>query len=510
MLFIDKYKPTNQKDLFNQLCVNKIKSWAKNLTNNEYKKILYLHSDFNNCGKKASVRILFKKYNIINIDSDSLRNADNLINICKSVPSYNSYNLSVFDSGNKNKSEGNILLINNIKHCDKTIHQFIDILYNSENRNIPIILLCNDKSIRNKFTLDFEITFIDFIKPTLGDLYKLTSRINDTEKLSLTHEEMLNIINTSLFDTCQLLHILEHVKYNSNGKNVNLNILKKDNDIDMSEKMEYIFNFNNEFNYDTLDELTQVDTNLIISNIYQNYIKLFLQDKKKKNDKQQIEELELVSKISDTFCFSMSEMESELFSHEHYEYNSLISCITPVYFLHEYNKQNVNKFEKIKLISFKTINYNNSLSFSDLKGQLYKSNNNLYGNENNNSINNIITLSNDYYILWYVFNILIDALENINENQKFITDFVWNYSLFEGNNNINKIIYKKDELKIDVSLFKKFLNSFTFKKKIKVTHDNIIINALKENILTEFKNNKTTTIDNLIYNLDDIWKCLKN
>lgn len=515
MLFIEKYKPTNQRALFNQVCVNNIKKWIKALTNDDnFKKILYLHSEHNSCGKKSTIAILFKKYNIVNIDSDSLRNTDNLINVCKTIPSFNSNSLSIFDCNIKNKHEGNIVFINNIKHCDKTINQFIDLLYKTELRNIPIILTCNDKTIRNKFNVEYETTFIDFNKPTLNDFYKIASQINDAEQLSLNHDEIIKVIETTLFDINQLFHILEHIKYNANGKNVDLDTLKKDNDIDMTNKMEYLFDFNNEYNYEFLEEITQSDTNLIISNIYQNYIKLFLQDKKKKNDEKIIEELDLLSKISDTFCFSMpSEMDNDLFSNEHSEYNSLISCITPVYHLHEYNKKSTDKFEKIKLISFKTINYNNSLSFSELKSQFYKNNNNLYGNENSDAINNIISLSNDYYILWYVFNIVIDAIENIklNDNYKqFITDFVWNYTLFEGNNNINKIIYKKEELKLDLSLFKKFINSFTFKKKIKTVSDNDIINDIKDNILTKFKNNKNTSIENLIYNLDDIWECLKN
>ena len=76
-LFATKYKPTNQKLLFNQECVKQIKNWIKNLQN-DFKKVLYLHGTSSSCGKKTTLSLLFKNYNIIYIDSDELRHADNL------------------------------------------------------------------------------------------------------------------------------------------------------------------------------------------------------------------------------------------------------------------------------------------------------------------------------------------------------------------------------------------------------------------------------------------------
>jgi hypothetical protein len=505
MSFSDKYKPTNQKSLFNQPCVNNIKKWIKNLSISEcYKKILYLNGP-NSCGKKTTINILFKNYNIITIDSDELRRNEHYNNILNNIPSFLCNNLTLFDK-NSNKKLGNILFINNISHCEKTILQFINELY--INHNIPIILTCNNDTFQKKFETDYNTTFINFYKPSLQDFVILTSNINTSENLSLSNDEIDKIIKSTFFDINQLFYILEHIKYNEKSKDINLDNLKKDHDIDMSEKMDRIFQFN-DYNFNTLESWVQADSNIICNNIYQNYLKLFIKetDTKKSQIKDldlesQIKDLDLIANVCDSLC-NYNSQELDTFSDEYNLFNPIISCIKPIYLLHDYKKQTGVTYPNINLTTYRAINYNQNIN--DFKPLLYNNTIKLYNNAINK--NDIFTLLNDNSMLIDIINNLLKKKDK--ESELYLTDIIWNYNLVEGNDNINKISYKEHELKIELTLFKKYINGFNFKKKVKLLNESNIKNNIKQKIL-ESNHNKKSSFDNLIYNLDDIWTCLKS
>ena len=89
--------------------------------------------------------------------------------------------------------------------------------------------------------------------------------------------------------------------------------------------------------------------------------------------------------------------------------------------------------------------------------------------------------------------------------------------LFETNENINKIKYNHDEITIDIKIFKKYMNIFTFQnnsKIMKLQTENVIKHLLKEKIVhlqnKKIVNNKMSEIDKLTYDLSDIWSCMKN
>jgi predicted AAA+ superfamily ATPase len=145
-ILCDIYTPQTQKALFNQNCISEIKKFIKDNLNNtkkEYKQILFLNGP-SGCGKTATINVLFKNYNIINIDSDNIRVIDNISDIVAGIPAFDSQNLLFLEKKPSKSHLGNLLLIKNAQHCEKSLSTFLEHLYVKCKRNIPIII-SNDK-----------------------------------------------------------------------------------------------------------------------------------------------------------------------------------------------------------------------------------------------------------------------------------------------------------------------------------------------------------------------------
>jgi hypothetical protein len=570
------YKPQNQKSLFNQTCVSEIKKFIKELTSQNHKKILFLNGP-TGCGKKVTMSILFKNYNLIHIDADNIRFLENISDIINGISSFGSQNLSQFEKKPTKSHIGNILVLNNIQHCEKTLLPFLDTLYIKYNRNIPIILVCNKQQIRQRFKSEFSTTFIDFLQPTNEELKELINMVNVSHKLKLSKESIQKIIETSMYDIHQVFHILEYLQLNkhpdvvractrqdpdvvractSQGVNDDINIitnLQKDHDVDLHNKMEYLFDFTKEFNFQKVDELTQADSSVISNTIFQNYTKLINEFNNTVPDLVRVRDMEMLADISNSLCNDLNDVVFDLQNHSdtinYNSYYNIINCVEPIYKLHE-NKRNVHLLEEnvhsvknekqIVIENFKNYNYNNINSFEELKTLTFNSSNNIHGDKDGNKILFLHHNKNDLWILINTFTQVIINInktletkkrnikleENINiikkdknalEQVTLIVDTIWDYTLFETNENINKIKYNLDEITIDIKIFKKYINIFTFQnnsKVMKLSTENVIKHFLKEKIVhlqnERIGNNKMSEIDKLTYDLSDIWSCMKN
>jgi hypothetical protein len=553
----EMYKPQNQKSLFNQTCVSEIKKFIKELTSQNHKKILFLNGP-TGCGKKVTMSILFKNYNLIHIDADNIRFLENISDIINGISSFGSQNLSQFEKKPTKSHIGNILVLNNIQHCEKTLLPFLDTLYIKYNRNIPIILVCNKQQIRQRFKSEFSTTFIDFLQPTNEELKELINMVNVSHKLKLSKESIEKIIETSMYDIHQVFHILEYLQLNKHPDVVNddINIitnLQKDHDVDLHNKMEYLFDFTKEFNFQKVDELTQADSSVISNTIFQNYTKLINEFNNTVPDLVRVRDMEMLADISNSLCNDLNDVVFDLQNHSdtinYNSYYNIINCVEPIYKLHE-NKRNVHLLEEnvhsvknekqIVIENFKNYNYNNINSFEELKTLTFNSSNNIHGDKDGNKILFLHHNKNDLWILINTFTQVIINInktletkkrnikleENINiikkdknalEQVTLIVDTIWDYTLFETNENINKIKYNLDEITIDIKIFKKYINIFTFQnnsKVMKLSSENVIKHFLKEKIVhlqnERIGNNKMSEIDKLTYDLSDIWSCMKN
>lgn len=530
------YKPSNQKNLFNQSCVTNIKKWLKNLSSsNNYKKILFIYGS-NGCGKTSTLDLVLKNYNIYNIDQDSIRVNDVIIDLISTLPEYNS---SVIQTIQKSTLLGNIILIddNNIKNSERLICNFIENLYDIYKKNIPLIVCSSDQSFRHKFKSSYDNTFIDFNSVSHIELYTLIKNIfNDKKKHTLlTDENINNIIETSQYNLHQVYHIIEHVLSLSLEENSQLNLdnLKKDNDIDLNNRIKELYNLNKRYNFTNIYELMDVDTYVVNANIFQNYLQFYNNNNNIiSHDPNYVcmdmDQLEYMSLSCDSFCNNVYDNLFETDANY-----TIINGMKPLYYLHEYKNKyfNSNKSD-ISLEHFSGFTHNFIINFNELEKFRYESFNNLNNDKNK-------TLILDTKCLWEYINIVNENLKivheclnikkrnvkyemyiellkknNVYDKYMYIINTIWCYTLFETNQNILKTKYKKENININLRIFKRLLNIFSFQSNnLKTCVENLIKDELILKIIElQNKNNLVIAdnVNNMMYDLSDLWTHLKN
>jgi len=571
MLFSKKYKPNTQKSLFHKDVVNHIRKWIKMLEelsefNKSLKQILFIYGPIG-CAKSVTIDCLFKGYNLIEIDSDNIRSSDKINDILDLILNFNDLTLMNIDKINhKNKKDKqNILLIDNIESCEKSLENFIELIHKKHNKNIPIILICNNKKFCDIFTCYSNCTSLEFKKPSLLELTKLTNDINKQECLNLSKEDIKLLIDKSQFDIRQLLFILEQWTY---CKSIQISSQEqitfqefiesmglKDRDLDLFEKLNYIFEKDN-YDLKNLIQISSTEPQIISNCIYQNYVTFYTNNKTSNlSSIDNIKVLENYSKIMDSISLSNT-IHNEIYEHQNWDlYNNYMfsSCIEPSYYLKlnsnilsEYiNTNNVSN----SILQFKDISYNFIKSYEEVKKICKNNNYNSLLKSKNNSYN-LITNFESCVIL---VNIIIMCIKNLNEyfntNKKgknttkkeklflcnnintdpakksleIIVNNIYYYKLFEIDLDqfiINKSKYINDDIikeninQIDLRVFKRLLNIFTFDESNKLFKSNIEISIqykLLQLLVDEF--NKDTQSQNFVkqeiengtINLDDIW-----
>ena len=183
-----KYKPTTQKALFHKDVVNHIKKWIRMIEKDakedlDVKHILFIHGPIGS-SKTVTVECLFKGYNLIDIDSDHLRSAEKITETISGIVGFREVTLANIEKWNhKNrKDKSNILFVDNLELCDRGIENFIETLYNKYNINIPVILVCNSSKYKEIFINYQNCTFLEFKRPSLLELTKLSNEICKNEK----------------------------------------------------------------------------------------------------------------------------------------------------------------------------------------------------------------------------------------------------------------------------------------------------------------------------------------
>lgn len=478
-----RYKPTTQKQLFNQPIINNIKNWLNSITDTK-KYILLLHGPVNS-GKSITLSILLKSYNIINIEHDNIT-SDNkdFINF---IPSYNQLLV--------NKIQKNIALIENIELIDKdkNFNNFLEFFLISKNENTPIILVCNNDATKKKYNdiitklCSDNIVFntIDFLKPTLYDLRKIFDNIKKDYKIDIKYEDMKDIIELSEYNISQFFHICELINLNKNEcikKFIN-NFKKIEKDIDLNEKMLYLTDSNIEFN--TFDSFFISSDPLCISkNLYQNYLSFY-------------------NNIDNTFDIINSISQSDIFEYhifndqywELYDELSIISCIIPSFYI------KTTQEIKLKVFSpYKHVSYNINNSFNEIVANSTNTTYNYFYDDNlffkfDNTFNYYLktiltknleqitnyyddfilpykkksvktTTDDKYFIFFFIKNTNDTIVIKIKNCLYKLIDLIYIYKLYKITCDIEKILFLnnnieniKDNLKyIDLSITKRFLN----------------------------------------------------
>lgn len=569
MIFANKYKPTTQKSLFHADIIKHIKKWIKTVedihnSNKNAKFILYLYGPIG-CAKSVTIECLFKSYNIIPINSDNLRSVDKLNDILDLILDFTELTLEHFGNLSSRK-KGNILLIDNIEFCEKNLENFINVIHGKYNRNIPIILISNNKKYLDMFIDYPNCTNLEFKPPSLLELTKLLNVINKNESLNLTKENIKVLIQKSQFDIRQLLFILEQWYYTNSIKTSEnkttfddfINALGlKDKDIDLYEKLLYLFNKDTphtlNFNCKNIIQICSSEPQIVSNSIYQNYINIYTSTKTSnlsQHDNLQI--LNNYANLMDSISFANT-IQNEIYENQNwhlYNHYTIASCAIPAYYLHLNTKilSNYTNLNNYQFIQFKDISYNFLKSYEEVKTlcRINQCNSN-YNYKNCYSY--ILTNVESCYTMITVMIKCIDVLNDyFNANKKgknttkkeklllcnnietdpakksldIIINNIYYYKLFEIDLDqfiINKSKYINDEIikeninLIDLRLFKRLLNIFTFDDSHKKFKSNIEISIqykLLQLLITEFNTEKQNIvkdqdIQNLTVNIEDIW-----
>jgi hypothetical protein len=285
MSFAEKYKPTSQKALFHKDIVSSIRKWIINLearveNKQSCRQTLLVHGP-TGCSKTSMIDILFKGFNTLTVDSNDIRNTDKMHDVISGIVGISDVTLANLGKHTA-KNKPNIVLVDNIELCDKSIVSFVEAVHSGI--NIPIIVISNEKKYIEMFksTSGKEFVAIEVNKPSLLELSKLVMDISAKENLMLTKDDAKSLIEHSMYDCRQLLFLLDQWNISKNFAGSDIpsflaSVSCKHVDLDLQEKLQYITT--TEYDTPSFLNLCMSEPSLISNNLYQNYPSLIDDDK---------------------------------------------------------------------------------------------------------------------------------------------------------------------------------------------------------------------------------------
>jgi DNA polymerase III delta prime subunit len=531
-MFASKYKPLTQKGLFHKDIVNHIRKWLKNIEElSEFHKpvtrALLLCGPIG-CGKSTTLEILLKGYNVINVNTSDLRTTEGIQEVVESIPSFKDVTLSNIGSRGT-KCKHNLLVIDNIESCEKSIVSFIDNIHKKKMINIPIVMMTSNSRLKSIFRDDANVLVAEMRKPTLLELTKMTNDINSTEKLCLEKKDIRSIVEHSQFDIRQLLFMLEQKKYSTESiEDFLSNIETKHADIDLIDKLSYIFDKSKPYDMHMTDFISLSEPMTIAGGIFQNYSKNMIG-------------LKNASDVADAISLS-NLMQSQMFNDQDwslYDMYAAMSCVIPCYYI---KQEKPDMSTPNPHVGFKDISYNFINSYEEVKRVMLT----LHSFK---SFVRPTTSIDDFFFMAKIFITNISKLneyfdqnkrgKNTSKQEKFdlcnnITDThvlqAWTniveqieyHNLYEIDVlKLDVQTYTSDELvmrdisRVDLRIFKRVLNIFTMdnsNKSLKSNVETALKYKLFKLLLSKISDHQTRTkqhndknIDTLVEDLDKIW-----
>lgn len=565
-MIAEKYKPTTQKALFHKDIVNHIKKWTKIIEkdakdNLNVKHILFIYGPIG-CAKTVTVECMFKSYNLIDVDINSLSTE-----LLQCIVGFNDLTLSNIDKWNSktNKEKSNIVLVDNLELCDKNIESFIDTIHNKHNINVPIILISNNTKYKEIFENYSNCTSIEFKKPSLLDLTRFMIDINKSESLNLTRENIKFLVEKSEFDVRQLLFLVDQwvltQKINCTFNDFTDSISVKHRDLDLSEKMSIIFNKDMKYNFKDIFVLASSEPQCLSNSIYQNYINntiptdikndetvennnIDMDEKSKNENNVNVKLMQNYSNMLDSLSFS-NVIQNEIYENQNWSlYDDYIcySTVIPSYYIKEISQIHKGNEYNLILSPFKDISYNFINSYEEVKRiSVANSYSKCLDTKGVPKYPIILDNSSCFIIVQIFLNCIeylnkyfdknkkgknttkrekLDLCNNMTSDElkwlNLLVQNIYHYKLFTINEQdfiLNMEKYKTDNYiqKVDLSIFKRFLNIFTMDDSHKVFKSNIemsiqykllqllIVNNEREKVVVK------QTDENIVIELSDIW-----
>lgn len=487
-LFSDRYTPTNLKQLFNRNIVAQIK---KKITNLNGKTLIIVNGPLG-CGKTVSIKLLLKKFNVINVNPDDC-----------------DCDFSFVESHQKTFSKNpTVILMDQAELFEKQVSDVVKKVLFEKGINVPIIVVTNNLTQHESFTKKEYIHFCSvysFGKPTLLELYKLIYDINVKETLNLKEDNIHEIIKVSNYDIQFIFNILEQwslVKTNFNS------FIRLYGQKDKIFSPDYLIPNAKICSFHTLFNNSLGHSFGVSNLIYENLPHL-------------VDNISMYSDISD--CMSYSEkIISDRYFWEIHDIHAINSCVIPLSIISKCERvinNDLRTFKDIPLNYLNSLNvvYNNTLnlpkdisSCSQICQLLLSSINHLseYANKtikmNNVSKKSIVQFCTS------------QTNTKIDEIIKYLVDNIMYFKLFEYTDyvplhNDNVQILKLFQ-NVKLNILNRFLNIFTL--NYKGTNKALSSKAeciLKYEIFNELIRIKQTTMTNTTeiqkhVDLSSIWK----
>jgi hypothetical protein len=390
---------------------------------------------------------------------------------------------------------------------------------------------------------------------------KLAMEINEHEKLRLSKTHLKVVIDRAESDIRQLIFLLEQLKLKVRGEtnieNLDLNqffdsMQIKMTDIDLSNKLEYLLNVDEDFDIDYSFNISFSEPQTISSNIYQNYL----------NNATTLEQsIDIIEDISYSSLINHIIFDQQFW--DLYESYTMYSCVLPSYYIKIKHQSNTS--EPLDIQPYKDISYNFLNSYQEVKrihmDNIINFNKKIYNKDTyksantNNDISHLISKSDTLFeplLCFDLAKLCISLIENINKyfdknkkgknttkkekfdlcdsiigkkeeaDVKYLVNILYTYKLFEIDldwiilhrktlENLDNV--KSNVNKIDLRVFKRLLNIFTMndnQKVLKSHTENALQYKILQNIIVDLNkisghSTKENYIDTLTMELDKIW-----
>lgn len=569
-MLIDVYAPNTQKSLFHKDIVAHIRKWIQNIqvlaeAKKPVKNILFLYGPIG-CAKTVTVDILFRGFNVYNIDPTELRSNEKINEIAAGVAGFNHRtlaNIERWNHKNQDKTKNNIVVVDNIELCERSIVSFVDTIHTKHKVDTPIVLICNNPKLKDLFSSYSNFTLLEFQKPSLLELTKLVTHINQAESLDLTKPQIKSIIEHSEFDARQLFFILEQWKLQ--GTKVPFddfieNVEKKHTDIDLTNKLIYLFDNSKAYDIDYTHRIASSEPYVISNGIYQNYPEVIDFYGQNDNNPKSINTCAVVAEqlsLGNTIHHAIfSEQSWDLF-----DFYTTAACVNPSYHIKQLqldaqNKSTTQSIETqlFKIISpFKDVSSNFINSFAEVRDVCIA---NFFDKRLNPEVSTKTIFYNcDVDAMFCFTKMLIGNIKlvsahfdankrgkNTSKQEKLdlcnnisdpvvqsafdnLTSSVYQYFIFEvdvddlilNHKQYTKEFIEKNVNHVDLRMLKRLLNIFTFDNSNKSFKSHVeaalkfrILQKLVEDIGSRTDQVKQTlqvrTIESLTEDLSSIWK----
>lgn len=499
----EKYKPRIQKSLFHNSTVTSIRKWLQNVDASDNHRHVLLVCGPVGCGKTVTLDVLLKQYSTIQIDADDIRTQDKLLEVTKNCVGYNNCTLTNIDKTRANKCKKNIVVIENVEQCEKTIRQCIELIHIKNHIDTPVILVSTKKRIREIMKGYPNTCFVEFPKPSLLETHKLVSHVNCVESLQLQPCMVTKIIEHVECDLRQIYAVLSQWKLrrkSMNADNCDFDIFlssfdKKKNDLDLYDTICQLFGGNNkDMSVEETLLLSSCEPLVMTNTVFQNYINVI-----------SASDLEDLTSLADSAeSLSMANIyNNQIYRYHHWDlttYYALHGVAVPSFLVRRQHQQLSNVEMKAILNPFRDVSYNYNNSFNDVR---------------NRSTFDILKMSSDMTVS-VVIDILKQRLARIEamlsqEDIEVCASIIEGYKMYETDGielfTDEDLFVKKNLNKINLRPIKKFLNIFAMKKQVKMSKktEQAICKEILKNLHTNKSVPKKIDVDDLVCDLSDIW-----